>query len=180
MPSVLRHVQKNDPAAWKRILNTLCELNPFVRTAGVSAVRTGKEFVEFKEGELKQVVESWETSDGTLRSLAMLLALETHPTQGTIVIEEPEQNLHPWAIRSLMNHIRQVIQERSVQVVLTTHSQQVLESVSPDEVCVVTRTENQGSKISSLRQLIPDHTIEMGEIGRLWVKGLLGGVPSCE
>jgi predicted ATPase len=180
MPSALRHLKKKDEDAFNRILETLKEMNPFIDTADVNQLRISKEFIEFIEKSLKNKVESWETSDGTLRSLAILLALETHREYSTIIIEEPEQNLHPWAIRSLMNHIRQVTAEKNIQVVITTHSQQVLECVYPEEVLVVTRFANKGTKINTLKEIIPDHSIEMGEVGRLWVKGLLGGVPSYE
>jgi hypothetical protein len=180
MPSALKYLKKNNASAFQRVLDTLAELNPFVETAGVSTLKTGKEFVSFKESNLRQDVESWEMSDGTLRSLAVLLALETHPHNSTIIIEEPEQNLHPWAIRSVMSHIRKVIQERRIQVLITTHSEQVLECLNPDEVRVVTRTQKGGTKINTLADLMPQHSIEMGEVGRLWVKGLLGGVPSDE
>jgi predicted ATPase len=182
MPSALRYIKRNNSEghSWDRILTTLMELNPHINSAEVSSLQTGKDFVEFMEIKLNRSVESWEASDGTLKGLAIMLALETQPRWSTIIIEEPEQNMHPWAIRSLMNYIRQVIEDRNIQVILTTHSQQLLETISPNELLVATRTAEEGTKFSSLKNLMPNHSIEMGEVGRMWVKGLLGGVPSHE
>jgi predicted ATPase len=145
-----------------------------------SSLRTGKEFVEFVESTASRGVESWESSDGTLRALAILLALETHRPHSTILIEEPEQNLHPWAVREIVEHIREVIQARRVQVIVTTHSQQVLERVYPEEVLVASRTEEGGTSFKTLEEILPHSEIIMGEIAQLWMKGLLGGVPSDE
>jgi predicted ATPase len=182
LPTVLDRVRKptRRTNGWKRILDTLQDLAPHVRSARTKSIASGKQFVEFVESKLGRRVESWDASDGTLRALAIMLALETHPHGSTILIEEPEQNLHPWAIRSLMDHVREVIEERGIQVILTTHSQQVLEQVHPKEVLVATRATREGTKLRTLEEMLPGHDIEMGEVGRMWVKGLLGGVPNDE
>jgi len=182
MPSVVRRIRSSPDAevSLGRIMNTLGEIAPHVTTMKSSSLRTGKEFVEFTESFVNRSVESWESSDGTLRALAILLALETHPRSSTILIEEPEQNLHPWAITAIIKHIREVIKERGVQVIITTHSPQVLEQLHAEEVLVATRTEGVGTKFRTLEEILPHSRIAMGEVADLWVKGLLGGVPSYE
>ena len=183
MPSVLRRLRSNSrrEASWNRIKDSLDTIAPHISSMKSSPLRADKEFVEFVEDVAGRGVESWESSDGTLRALAILLALETHATSSTILIEEPELNLHPWAIRKIIEHTREAIKERSLQVIITTHSQQVLERVYPDEVLVATRTRKEGTKFHTLKQILPDRTeIVMGEVGELWVGGLLGGVPTVE
>ncbi len=179
VPSVLRHLKSPDfQDNWERITDTFGSIAPHIETMKSSQVRAGKEYVEFVESIVGRGIESWESSDGSLRALAILIALETHPPHTTMIIEEPEQNLHPWAVHSLMDHIREVIEKRHLQVVITTHSQQVLERVKPDEVLVASRTTVGGTKFKNLQDLFPDSDIMMGEVGQLWVKGLLGGVPT--
>jgi len=172
---------KSDPekeASWHRILRTFGAVAPHVNSMASKSMRTGKEFVEFIETATGRGVESWESSDGTLRALAILIALESHPSWRTVLIEEPEQNLHPWAVRSIVDHIREVSEERHIQVVITTHSQQVLEGIKPEELLVTHRTQKDGTVFRNLTDLFPGRDIKMGEIGQLWVQGLLGGVPS--
>jgi predicted ATPase len=182
MPSVVRRLSSNpqNRVSWNRILNTLGAIAPHVLSMQSRSLRTGKEFIEFVERSASREVESWESSDGTLRALAILLALETHGEASTILIEEPEQNLHPWAIRAIVDHIREAISERRVQVIVTTHSPQVLERVRPSEVLIAQRTEERGTEFRTLAEILPDSDIVMGEVADLWVKGLLGGVPSDE
>lgn len=185
MPSVLQQfISKGNEDgdvvdSWSRILATLTELNPHIKSASVSSLRTGKNYVEFIEENLARRVESWDTSDGTLRVLAIMLALETQTRSGTVILEEPEQNLHPWAVRSLMQYIREVSKQRNIQVIVTTHSEQVLEMAAPNEVLLVTRSVQGGTELRPISEVVRGE-VQMGDVGRLWVKGLLGGVPSYE
>lgn len=165
---------------WRRVAATLEELAPHIVDTRISQLKSGQEFVQFVEERSGRPVESWQSSDGTLRALAILLAIETHPAASAILIEEPEQGLHPWAIRTLITHIREVIAERRLQVVVTTHSQQVLDCVSPQEVLVASRGPGIGTKFQTIEEVIGKHAIEQGEVGKLWVSGLLGGVPVYE
>ena len=181
MPTVLRQLL-SDPERQRsldRIINTFESIAPHITAIKPKQLRTGNEFVEFIEtNTVNRGIESWDSSDGTLRALALLLAIECHPKHSTVLVEEPEQNLHPWAIRTVMEHIREVIKERDLQVIITTHSQQVLERAYPEEVLVATRSDQGDTKLQSLYEILPNTKIMMGEIGDLWVQGLLGGVPS--
>ena len=182
LASVLRGLKSNSDydVAMRRIINTMSRIAPNVAEIRTNSLRTGKEFVEFIELGAKSSVESWESSDGILRTLAILLALETQPKSSLLLIEEPEQNLHPWAIKAIIDHMREVIKKKQIQVVLTTHSQQVLECVNPNEVLFARRDPETGTNFRTLEQIYPDRNLVMGDIGRLWVKGLLGGVPADE
>lgn len=182
MPSAVRKLKDESAdsgAAWQRITETLSVIAPHVMRAQVSSLTSEKEFLEFIESKLGRPVESWEASDGTLRALAILVALERHPANGIILIEEPEQGLHPWAIAPVIDHMRRAIVARGLQVVLTTHSSQVLENIKPGELLIATRSSDQGTRFVGIDKILPsDHMVEMGDVGQLWVAGLLGGVPA--
>lgn len=53
----------------------------------------------------------------------------------SIALEEPENHLHPHSIRSLVSYLWKLPQ----QVIITTHSTQVVEVVSPDEIVLLKR-----------------------------------------
>ncbi|MBN1420968.1 MAG: ATP-binding protein [Planctomycetes bacterium] len=65
-------------------------------------------------------------SDGTLRILGILLALQQEPSPSLIAIEEPEATVHP-AIADLLVEAL-IDRARDVQVLLTTHSPDLLDS----------------------------------------------------
>lgn len=177
MPSAVRNIQESEEKAWQRVKATLEEIAPHIADAGVSALSSGQEFVHFIENKTGRNVESWQSSDGTLRALAILLAIETHPKRGVMLVEEPEQGLHPWAVRVLLEHIRQAIGRRGVQTIITTHSQQVLDVLESSEVVVAKRDRKNGTVLQPLEEIAETGRLGKGDIGRAWVKGLLGGIP---
>jgi len=178
LPAALRKLSTNK-VAYSRLKATFESVAPHIISMRSTQLRTGSEFVEFIESRGGRGIESWETSDGSLRALAILVAIETVQRGDTIVIEEPEQNLHPWAIRALIDHIREVINANSIQVIITTHSEHVLERAAPQEVLVASRSIELGTTYARVSDIVKKGPIEMGEVGRLWVKGILGGVPTA-
>jgi predicted ATPase len=182
LPAAVRSLKSHsgERGNWQRLALTLSELAPHVADTSISQLKSGQEFVQFIESRSGRPVESWQSSDGTLRALAILLAVETHPPTGTLLVEEPEQGLHPWAVRTLISHLRNVIAERQIQIVLTTHSPQVLDSVEPSEILVASRTPTEGTRFQTIDEITDHASLERGEIGRMWVAGVLGGVPSYE
>ncbi len=71
-------------------------------------------------------------SDGTLRLVAYYILLNEPELPPLIAIEEPERNLHPGALADITNVLEQ-ISEHS-QVVITTHSSQLLDAFNPDNL----------------------------------------------
>ena len=61
-------------------------------------------------------------SDGMLVGLLHLIAVAGAPDGAVIAIDELENQLHPHAIRLLIRAMREVASERSLTVILTTHS----------------------------------------------------------
>lgn len=75
-------------------------------------------------------------SDGTLRIFGILLSLYQSPAPSLIVIEEPEQTVHP-AVLSMLAEAFQEVSELT-QVIVTTHSPQLIEHFAPENIRIVT------------------------------------------
>ncbi|MFP2899496.1 AAA family ATPase [Corallococcus sp. 4LFB] len=71
-------------------------------------------------------------SDGTLRFLGTLVALRTVREGSLVILEEPETGLHPQRIHLLVEFLEAMTRERKLQVILTTHSPQVLQALSAE------------------------------------------------
>lgn len=179
LPSALKSFRSGDRNL-QRIHDTLGSIAPHATRTRVRTLTTGQDYVEYIESRGGRHVESWHSSDGTLRATAVMVALGTHPEGSTAIIEEPERGLHPWALPTLLDHMRRVIRERGISLIVTTHSAQLLEAAEPNEVLVCERSSSAGTTFRTLDQVVPLATLTKGDIGRLWVKGLLGGVPKDE
>jgi predicted ATPase len=77
-------------------------------------------------------------SAGTLRMLALTIALLGEPEFGLVGIQEPENYVHPSALAAFADMIREA--SENVQLLLTTRSPLFLNYLdTPDAVCVVRR-----------------------------------------
>jgi len=180
LPSILQSLQsKENEASLFRIEETMSYISPYFVSAKSKELRAGKEYLAFQEIFEGKEVPSWDASDGTLRALAILISLETHGDHSTIMIEEPEHGLHPWAIKHIVNHIRDVVKRKNLQVIITTHSRQILDNIAEDELIISNRN-IEGTRFSSISEVIPNKEVKMTDIGDLWVSGLLSGVPKSE
>ncbi len=115
-------------------------------TDDISDVRVqslgGKQIVEFlhrNPGETKggRWAPADQESDGTLRAAALLTALVQDPLPSLVCIEEPELAIHPGALEILYDFIHSA--QRKSQVILTTHSPDLLDNFEPELLRVVTR-----------------------------------------
>ena len=77
-------------------------------------------------------------SSGTLRVLALMTALQAEPEANLIGIEEPENYVHPTALRAFVDFLASA--EDRVQFMVTTHSPLLLDYLNePASICVVRR-----------------------------------------
>lgn len=94
-------------------------------------------------------------SDGTLMVVAILmLLLSPEKNCPLICIEEPENCLHPKALKTLLAYLKQ--KTTDFQILLTTHSPFLINQVSPEDVTVA-RVQDDGSthfeRISNIKEL---------------------------
>ena len=82
-------------------------------------------------------------SDGTLRLIGLLWSLVEVGRRGApVLLEEPELSLHPAVIRMLPTVLARAQRSNGAQIILTTHSPDLLadEGIRPDEVLLLTPT----------------------------------------
>lgn len=121
-------------------------------------------------------------SDGTLRMLGLLTALYQVPSPAFLAIEEPELHIHPGALGVLSDVVREAAQARGTQVLLTTHSPDLLSRFGADElraVEVIDGSTHIGLIDSAQRAAIEQDLFSGGDLLR--IEGLYtdrGGVQS--
>jgi predicted ATPase len=85
-------------------------------------------------------------SDGTLRVLEVLSALHFGPHH--LLLEEPETGIHPGLLARLLREL----ESYEGQVIISTHSPQVVSWAKPEEIRLVERTEGK----TTVRSLTPE------------------------
>ena len=113
-------------------------------------------------------------SDGTLRFICLATLLLMPDPPATIIIDEPELGLHPYAISVLAALLRQAAQR--TQVIVSTQSVTLVNQFEPEDIIVVDREDDQSAfsrpDVQALSAWLEDYGT-----GDLWEKNLLGGRP---
>lgn len=115
-------------------------------------------------------------SDGSLRFIC-LMTLLLQPTEllpDTVLIDEPELGLHPYAITVLSDVIKQVSEEK--QLIVSTQSVELVNLFEPQDVVVV----NQEKDASTFTRLDTEELsgwLEEYALGELWKQNIFGGRP---
>lgn len=115
-------------------------------------------------------------SDGTLRfiCLAVLLLQPSELQPETIIIDEPELGLHPYAISVLAELVKSISQLK--QIIISTQSVELLNEFDVCDVVVVDRNEESGTKFKRLNeQELSVWLDDEYSLGDLWKKNLIGG-----
>lgn len=117
-----------DRVAHQRVVQHLQAVNPDVASVVSTEVNTFRTLT-FKSGASNLDFAASQMSEGTLRSLAVLVALFQNgmkPTNALVGLEEPETALHPAAAGVLFGALHEA--SANIQVVATTHSADLLDN----------------------------------------------------
>jgi predicted ATPase len=122
-------------------------------------------------------------SDGTLRFICLATALLQPATPPTMLFDEPELGLHPYALTLLANLFQQAAQRHGdfvlKQVIVSTQSALLLNEFSPEDVIIVERSQGQ-STFRRLERADLSEWLNEYSLGELWQKNVLGGRPRNE
>lgn len=139
-----------------------------VRVAGFLGVRF-RRTIEKKLSTAHKWFEADQESDGTLRVAGIITALLQEPPVPVIGIEEPELTVHPGAIPLVTDFLKQA--SRRSQVIVTTHSPEILDHVDVSAIRVVSRSSERGTTVSpmagSQREEVRRGLMTLGEVMRL-------------
>jgi AAA domain, putative AbiEii toxin, Type IV TA system len=121
-------------------------------------------------------------SEGTFKTLALLFHVITDDSTA-LLIEEPEVCVHHGLLSSILELIKS--SSRRKQIILSTHSDYVLDHVEPDNVYKVTFEKSVGTVVRHIRKTMTSREFSAlrefldkeGNLGEYWREGGLGDRP---
>lgn len=130
----------------------------------------------FHEQGLRDPIPATRVSDGTLRFLAMLVALHAPTPPSLLCIEEPELGMHPDAVALLAELL--VEASGRMQLVVTTHSDALLSGLGDKvESVLVCENNGHGTTIDRLDAERLAFWLKDYTLGDIWRIGEIGGNP---
>lgn len=135
----LLSIRDKDIEVYKGILETLQFVLPYAKDLQPQITQELEKMVYLQLSEQDFKLPGWMLSTGTLKILA-LLAVFRHPEPSPlIVIEELENGLDPRTIHLVVTEIRNYIDNKKGQVLITSHSPYLLDQLHISQIVFVER-----------------------------------------
>lgn len=177
LASFLYKLQETNKIALERIQKVIRLIAPYFDKFVLAPNPFNKEEIRlgWREKNSEMLFNANHLSDGTLRMICLItLFLQPEPPK-TIILDEPELGLHPFALTILSDLIKKVSQ-RGIQVIISTQSIPLVEKFSIEDIIVVDKIKNESVlkklDLENLKEWIDEYSI-----GELWEMNLLGGRP---
>jgi predicted ATPase len=109
-------------------------------------------------------------SDGMLFVLAYLALRHSPQSPSLLLLEEPENGIHPQRLKDLMSILRELVAESSrTQVIMTTHSPYLVDLFKPEEVTLCFRDEYGDVRTQRLDESpIVNKRMKTFTLGEIW------------
>jgi predicted ATPase len=165
------------------VLAALQEVYPRIEDVVPEAFAQGRVTLNFREKGIKDPIPLDGISDGVLHALALLVALR-QPGPGLLAIEEPENALHPWSVRRILERAQTPSRGRAQrQLLITTHSETVVNAVRDPKSLFIVESGKNGTTVvpattkeTALESILKESGQQLGDV---WMGGTLGGVPEA-
>lgn len=176
----LLYLSQHAPQAYAMIRDTVRQTAPFFDDFFLRPLPKGQSEtvrLEWKQRGSDFPFQPYQLSDGTIRFICLTTALLQPNPPSTIVIDEPELGLHPYAL-SLLAAMMQSASTR-MQLIVSTQSPTLLDHFAPEEIIVVNRRQGQSVferlNAERLKEWLDEYTL-----GELWQKNVVEGGPAYE
>lgn len=106
-------------------------------------------------------------SEGFRRFLAHMIALNQQPPKPILTFEEPEKGIYPGALKVLADQFEAVADSGRSQIILTTHSPQLLKHFDVQQIRVVTMEQHEtriGPIAPEQREALEEHLMTTDEL----------------
>lgn len=170
-------LRNNEESAYNQIVDTIRLVTPFFNDFILKPSKNEKIRLLWKQKGSDYPLKPHHLSDGTLRFICLTTALLQPDPPSTIIIDEPELGLHPYAIEILAELIEAT--SKKTQLIVSTQSPSLVDYFEPKNIIVVNRKKG----ASVFKRLIKSELsswLEDYSLGDLWRKNIVTGGPAHE
>jgi len=178
LAAYLYRLGRENPDVYEQIRKTVRLAIPFFDDFALKPIglETGEEQIRLLWRQQDSDYPLWpsQLSDGSIRFICLVTALLQPDAPSTIIIDEPELGLHPYAITLLGGLLRSA--SKRMQVIVSTQSVPLVNEFSIDDLIIVER--EQGATVfKRYKEKEFKEWLDEYSVGELWEKNILGGRP---
>lgn len=163
--------------AYEQIVDTIRLVAPFFDDFILKPNKNEKVRMRWKQKGSDYPFKPQHLSDGTLRFICLTTALLQPHLPSTVIIDEPELGLHPYAVEILAELIKAA--SKKTQVIISTQSAALVDYFDPKDIIVVSRKKG-ATVFNRLNKRELSSWLEDYSLGDLWRKNIIPGGPVSE
>ena len=138
LPILVDYIVRKESETWQLIIDTMRRVIPTLENITTGYLYNKTVGLFFHEEGFDRPWNAEEVSDGTILTLAMLCSVND-PRTTLVFIEEPENSLHPWILRELLQNFKGVAEKKDIMV--TTHSPTLIDMVAPNDIWCISKAD---------------------------------------
>lgn len=173
--ALLYKIKQEKPKTYNWILQTIQSIAPYFLDFVLNPNENGYIELLWRNKFSEQLYNTYNFSDGTLRFIALTVLLLQPKLPQTIIIDEPELGLHPFAIAKLAGLIKSASQ-RGCQIIVATQSVELINYFTPEDIITVDY-KNGESVFERLDEASLAIWLEDFSLGELWKGNFINGQP---
>lgn len=173
--ALLYKIKQEKPKTYNWILQTIQSIAPYFLDFVLNPNENGYIELLWRNKFNEQLYNTYNFSDGTLRFIALTTLLLQPKLPQTIIIDEPELGLHPFAIAKLAGLIKSASQ-RGCQIIVATQSVELINYFTPEDIITVDY-KNGESVFERLDEASLAIWLEDFSLGELWKGNFINGQP---
>ncbi|MDR0822877.1 MAG: AAA family ATPase [Endomicrobium sp.] len=178
LPAMLYRFKQYYQAEYNEIIATITMVAPFFQDFILEPDDNDNIVLKWKHKGSDAYFDVFYFSDGTLRfiALATLLLQPDKFIPHTVIIDEPELGLHPYALK-ILAELMQRVSKRGKQVIATSQSVDLINEFNAEDIIVSDRVGDE-SVFHRLKEEEISQWLEEFSIGDIWSRNIIGGAPN--
>ncbi len=188
LPTLLDDLLSDDRDNFSKLEKEFTEIFPHVRSIGLiqqpgfrAAVDRSDETLElhaspgkqiiFRLGDSKRDLPASQAAEGMLYILAYLALMHLAEPPRVLLIEEPENGIHPNRVRDIVRILRELVQRHpATQIVMTSHSPYLVDAFQPEEVTWCHRDSSTNDVRMDRLDTLPnvEQSLSVFSLGEIW------------
>lgn len=177
LSAFLYNIHKNHSLVYNRIIQTIQSIAPYFLDFFFQPNQENYIRLQWRSKYSSTIYGVTDLSDGTIRFIALTVLFMQPILPSSIIIDEPELGLHPFAISKLAGMIKSVA-AKNVQVILATQSADLVNHFNPEDIITVDQVNGE----SIFKRIDGENLkewLDTYSVGDLWQRNiLLGGQPN--
>ncbi len=173
LASVLNRIIENEEKK-RKLCNLMVDILPFIEDVTTERFPEKSVLMKLKEKYYSgDFLRAHLLSDGTINVTALIVAL-FFEEKDTVIIEEPERNIHPHLIARIIQMMKDASERK--QIIVTTHSAEIVKHAGLENILLVSRNKEGFSSISRPVEREEVQTFLSHDLGldEIYTQNLLG------